>query len=210
MKKAYNRIEMSGKTYNSWKIIRPLRTVGKIVFYLAECLQCNREYDVDGRNVRLNLSKRCTDCGRKASAAARTGKMRKGIDPQIIALKRILKSYRAGAANRNLSFNITEESFYKLIKEECGYCGNLPDTRVNPLKGTGYSKEKESLGWIVYNGLDRIDSKIGYESYNVITCCSECNYAKGARTAQQFIEWVTRIHANFTKIKKAYKSEQSV
>lgn len=39
-----------------------------------------------------------------------------------------------------------------------------------------------------HNGIDRIDSNIGYITSNCVTCCGGCNIAKGKKTPDEFID----------------------
>ena len=57
--------------------------------------------------------------------------------------------YKKNAKKRNLAFNITKEEFYALTKQPCKYCGDLQD----------------------YNGIDRVDSTLGYYIDNCVPCC---------------------------------------
>lgn len=62
------------------------------------------------------------------------------------------------AKRRGLSWGISKEEYAKLIALPCAYCDG-------PLSETGVA-------------LDRKDSALGYESFNVVQCCTECNVAK--------------------------------
>jgi len=44
------------------------------------------------------------------------------------------------------------------------------------------------------NGVDRINSNIGYEINNVVSCCSKCNYAKHMMNKKEFLNWVEKIY----------------
>lgn len=62
------------------------------------------------------------------------------------------------AKDRGLSWIITKEEHAALLLKPCDYCGK----ELNP---TG-------------SGLDRMNNTIGYEIYNVVPCCRECNRVK--------------------------------
>lgn len=58
-----------------------------------------------------------------------------------------------------MGFNLSFKHFSSLIKDNsCYYC-------KGPIQGTG-------------GGLDRLDSSIGYTTYNVVPCCLPCNVVK--------------------------------
>ena len=45
-----------------------------------------------------------------------------------------------------------------------------------------------------YNGLDRVDSSLGYRKENVVCACSRCNIAKGEMSVEEFKAHISRIH----------------
>ncbi len=64
--------------------------------------------------------------------------------------------------------------YYKMIGD-CFYCGKL----------SGWPNGR--------NGIDRVDSKIGYYPKNCVSCCKQCNRAKSDQTQNEFYEWIERI-----------------
>jgi hypothetical protein len=66
--------------------------------------------------------------------------------------------------------SISENEFNKLSSKNCYYCG------------------VEGL-----NGIDRLDSSIGYTKENCVPCCKHCNYAKGNLSMDHFKEWARRF-----------------
>lgn len=90
-----------------------------------------------------------------------------------------------GASQRELSFTIDKDFFKWLTQQDCFYCGALPS------KIYKYNKGKVKL---LYNGIDRIDSSLGYIKDNCITCCYGCNIAKGLKTQSEFLELIKQIY----------------
>lgn len=90
-------------------------------------------------------------------------------------------AYGHGAKNRELPFQLTFEQFTDLIYMPCHYCAVVGD----PL-----------------NGVDRIDSSLGYLVSNCVPCCSICNRAKGAMPYAEFLEYLLR----FSRIQQNLKS----
>ena len=44
-----------------------------------------------------------------------------------------------------------------------------------------------------YSGIDRVDSNIGYEINNVVSCCNICNRAKSNMKLDEFNEWRMKL-----------------
>lgn len=77
--------------------------------------------------------------------------------------------YKKNARKRNIVFNISKEKFYEISSKPCYYCGELRE----------------------YNGIDRIDSNIGYEDNNIVPCCEICNKMK---SNYDLVFWLNHIN----------------
>jgi len=53
-----------------------------------------------------------------------------------------------------------------------------------------------ALQAIPINGIDRVDSSIGYEMKNCVTACADCNKLKSNRPLGEFLELVRRIYVH--------------
>lgn len=102
--------------------------------------------------------------------------------PGHTGFKRILATYKKGAAERGVSFDLSVEQFSIITKSSCEYCGVGPSNVC-----------KEVSGDFVYSGIDRINNLIGYEAGNCVPCCKICNMAKKCMTVEEFLSWVYRI-----------------
>jgi len=167
------RKDISGQVINKWRVLSYSHTKGKVAYYNCICLVCGKDFVVDGRNIR-------------------SGK----YDSQTAAFRGLFSRYKKDAKKRKKVFNISFEDFKDLVTGDCHYCGVKPNTKVNPLKNTGRSTERENEGWITYNGIDRVNSSIGYKKENVVTCCETCNKAKLTMSIDEFKEWIKRIYSN--------------
>jgi hypothetical protein len=92
-------------------------------------------------------------------------------------------AYKRNANNRSLSFDLSEDEFIEMSKLPCVYCGEYSDT---------YNGE-----W--FNGIDRIDSGLGYHKDNVVPCCSICNRMKLDLNIDDWINKMTKIINYYNK-----------
>ena len=113
------------------------------------------------------------------------------VDPNLAPLKSLYGNYKRRAEKKGKGFNLTLDEFSILIKDSCHYCGIEPNQI--------HSGAASHRGSIIYNGIDRIDSKEGYVKDNVVTCCKRCNAAKNDMTYTEFVEWIKRVHSRITK-----------
>lgn len=90
---------------------------------------------------------------------------RNGLNKEV---NKRISSYKSNAAQRKITFELTDEQCLKLMISPCTYCG-----------ADGY-------------GIDRVDSKLGYTTQNCTPCCSNCNRAKWEMSVDQYRAWLLR------------------
>lgn len=93
--------------------------------------------------------------------------------------RRVWVQARNNARVRGVSFSLTREHVDRLKRLPCTYCG----ATAAPA-----------------NGLDRVDSSLGYVEGNVVPCCTDCNVAKMDRSAHDFIAWITRAADHIRRV----------
>jgi hypothetical protein len=77
---------------------------------------------------------------------------------------------------------LSRDEFRVLTQRNCAYCGQEPQQIFKT--GTTY----------VYNGIDRLNSSLGYFSENVVPCCGTCNVMKMAMGEKEFLDHINKIH----------------
>lgn len=199
MKKAVNRIEMIGQTYNSWRVIEHSHTNGKIAYYKCECLLCNKEYTVDGRNIRSGRSKQCVNCGNIAGHNKQKGTKRVKRSYHEMRLSYLMNLKKKTATKRGLEWSLSLEQFEKLVFSNCHYTGRPPSTTVNVFKNMSLHADHLEHGIITYNGIDRVDPSKGYTIDNCVPCCYDANSAKMAMTADQFKAFIKECSNHMNK-----------
>lgn len=80
-----------------------------------------------------------------------------------------------GAKKNGYEWGLSPVEVYKLFTASCVYCG----------VESGWPKTR--------NGIDRVDSKVGYLPGNCVTSCRMCNTAKGDKTVEEFMVWGRRF-----------------
>jgi len=80
-----------------------------------------------------------------------------------------LYHYKFRAEVSGINWNISDEYMMELFQKPCEYCGFYPsDGKLN--------------------GVDRMDNTLGYEDYNVCSCCEMCNRMKRMDHQIDFID----------------------
>lgn len=153
------------------------------------------------QNSRRGQAQWLCDCDCGATSIVPGTSLRKGYTKSCGCLRVESRRLPRGEAAFNLlwwkikgrqghKFNLTKEQVRNLVTQPCQYCGILP---------AQISKGKGLYGDFLYNGIDRVDSNLGYVEGNVVPCCWSCNRAKSSSTVEEFKAWVVRAYEHLTK-----------
>ena len=168
-------IDLTGRKFGKLMIIKrsyPNQRNGHLM-WLCKC-ECGIEKIVSGWHLKNGHTKSC-GCLWK-------GKKKFHFD--LASMRALMRNYKASAKKRGYSFELTEEQFAEITKQDCYYCG---------IKPNGIVKYKEINTEYIYNGIDRVDNDKGYTVENTVPCCKHCNIAKNNMTLQEFKDWIRRI-----------------
>ena len=139
-----------------------------------ECVcQCGNKIRPKSGSVLVDNGSGCRSCRAKNRVK----------DQKASMINRVLGKYRNSANKRGKIFNLSPEDVSSIIFTRCFYCNSessMVDSKTN----------------ISYNGIDRVDSSIGYEVENCRPCCTDCNFAKNSMSEENFYLWVERIFNN--------------
>jgi hypothetical protein len=166
--------------------ILPSNKQGQHVKLRCICHYCNNETIMGGSHIKKRNS---CGCNQRVSSEWRSvgpKNMPWQLDKGLSAKNNLKSSYIRGAKKRNLTYNLTDEQFDKLIVGQCNYCGS---SLQNVKKGQG-----KTSGDFHYTGIDRIDSNEGYFLNNCVSCCWICNNMKNNYTKKQFISHIEAIY----------------
>lgn len=156
---------------------------------LNKCTYCTRYFPqkmgIDRVDNSLGyLINNCVTCCWECNNAKRTKSVQEfkqwiirvhnksGNSNPIIYKKYNCASYAKRSIKRGIEFKLLPNEFNNLIGNPCHYCNQ-------------YSF-----------GIDRLDSKIGYELNNCVPCCAECNKAKLTLTVNQFNKLIQLLYSN--------------
>lgn len=176
---AMNYGELIGARFGSLVVLRVNRGA-KNKHNTADCkCDCGEEGSHRLTRLRNGLSTQCHKCGAKSSWANRA---RSNSDD--MASGRFFSGYVDNAKRRGLSFELSKEDCIALFTSPCSYCG------IEPAK---VRKARNREDGAAFNGIDRVDSSLGYIPSNCVSCCSECNLSKRDMSRDEFIAMAIRI-----------------
>ena len=162
--------------------IRPWKTKKQKTIYshywLCKC-DCGNIKSITHKCLtRRNATQSC-GCIHKDMLAKRSTKPNAGFN-------KVYRNYIGRCKSYNIPFELNVDEFYNLTQQKCNYCGG------EPLKiSTSWSDKVKPF---IYNGIDRIDSNLGYSKENCVPCCTHCNYAKGNMTIKEFNKWLQQAY----------------
>lgn len=139
-----------------------------------QCSSCCRIFDLSHFEGEAAITKTCISC---RAQNKRQDQNRDKTHRNLVAKqnsKQVYRVYQKEAVKRGLDFQISREEVDTLILHPCHYCSNVDE-------------EKK------FNGIDRIDSNIGYYTDNCVSCCKMCNYLKNNTSKDVFLKRVEHI-----------------
>lgn len=192
-----------GVERDGWRVVRDLGAATYIgrVEVMIQCLRCGMLKRIRYDNFLKSVPKKCYGCvggTHGFSIQSRVGaKKLRGEKPywfkeyQEAARAQLSQEefvkYRTalyGAWVRDLVWRVPPEEFSRLLASSCVYCGEVGPTV----------------------GVDRVDNALGYESGNLVPCCTVCNRMKWAHSLEFFLAQVAKIQAFTSKNKVAETS----
>lgn len=192
-KHAHNYRDIVGKKFEKCEVLRLVGHdcydgVKKKPVYECLCF-CGSKFLARGNDLK---TKRQKTCGKHSEFTAEYNKKTK---TKVFwdTKANVYASYRKGAKDRGIDFNIPKHKFYEIIKRDCFYCGEPASNIRKPRVATKTSS-------FIYSGIDRLDSNGPYTLENCIPCCSVCNRMK---VDSSLVDWIE-------KIEKIYKRSRNV
>ena len=150
--------------------------------WLCQC-ECGNKCIVTINNLSQKQTKSCGCLHKQIMGKYGIKKTRKET-----AIKTLYKRYKDGSIVRNYNFDISYNEFKKIISKNCYYCGVIPNKEF-------LNRNKNILpdNKIIYNGIDRVNNKLGYNINNIVPCCEICNKMKLTMTQEDFILHIRKI-----------------
>ena len=184
------RKNLIGEVKDRLTIISFIEKRGKHLYWKAKCI-CGNETKICSTNFSNKKTASC-GCFRNEKSAERLKNLERSntLPRGEGSLSCLINNYRQGAKNRKLNYELTRDQFRDLTKRNCYYCGKEPNNKI---------KGHRSNGEYIYNGIDRKDNNRGYDYFNCVSCCAECNRSKLDNSYYNFINWVEKIANHLLK-----------
>lgn len=175
-------IDLTGQRFGRLLVVKLIdeRKKPRILQWLCKC-DCGNETIVVSQNLRKGHTKSCGCLFRELTS------IRTRLPNGEASFNNLYHKYKDSARIRNISFSLDKDVFRNLTKQNCKYCGRVPSQIVKDRNGM-------FNGDYIHNGIDRVDSLIGYTIENCVPCCKICNYAKRNMTENEFFDWIRQVY----------------
>lgn len=159
-------------------------------YYFIQCKKCGTIFSRRASIIKENLGTiQCSNCRRD-----RFGK------PLNVLEYKMYCFYRSGARQRGIEWNLSEEEFKSIIKQNCHYCNEEPSRH----QSVSYREDYELV-----NGIDRVDSSKEYSIDNCVPCCNTCNLMKNTLPKDIFLNKVSQIYNHVIKSSTTISKEST-
>lgn len=177
-----NFTDLSGKVFGKLTVLREAPRNRKKDIQWACLCECGTKAVVGGGQLREGRTKSC--------GCLRHEQHNLGDDREKAILKKVYSGIIARRKHRNLKNDLTYEEFLSIIFKPCVYCGVIRSNYSRDITAGHLITDTV----VTFNGIDRIDSTIGYTKDNCVPCCKTCNLAKGKMAKKEFLLWVKKTY----------------
>lgn len=172
-------IDELGNRYDKLLVVKRTKNHNTKAMWLCKC-DCGGEVVTLGHSLRSGSTKSCGCLRMKPPGEA--------------AFNALFLKYKSSAKFRKLDWSLSKLQFRELTKRSCQFCGIDPSTEYCAHR----TKKGNPTGNGVYvcNGIDRLDSLLGYTIENSVPCCTKCNYAKRSMSFDEFVSWIKSVYTH--------------
>jgi hypothetical protein len=176
----------AGDVIGEFVIVRG-EMVGKNKTWICRC-KCGSEK----RFWKASAINKQKTCGCGIDKAGLTAKQRRSM------LSR-MHGYKGGAKSRGFKWSLTYSQFVEIATGNCFYCNSEPKVWDCVSGAPSVQKASPNINAkdyeIKFNGIDRLNSDIGYTIENVVPCCVKCNRAKSDMPLSDFKDHVKKMYS---------------
>lgn len=180
----------------------PKKNKRRASYYLCQC-DCGDTKVIEHSSLRSGYTQSC------GCLHSETCKEIHRLMPGESGYNKLEQECKTKAEERNIPYKLRTEEYRNLIKQNCFWCETKPRLWNFYYKKDGKGKrtvgtvtdEWADQNWIYINGIDRLDNNhtIGYILSNSVSCCPDCNYAKGAMDFYRWCSFLERFRLDYTK-----------
>ena len=152
------------------------------VYWLCKC-DCGETTEVSA--IALNSKRPTQSCGCKQIEAVTQQGHNNYKGQGLSVIHSAFIKYKWRASKKNIEFSLSEEEFSAIVYSKCYYCD------ANP---SHVHRTELNIDGTLINGVDRIDSALGYCTNNVVACCGMCNTAKSDHSIEKFFNMVMGVY----------------
>jgi hypothetical protein len=169
-------------------VLEPAESIKNRWYWFCQC-ECGKTHKANGTSLTSGRTQSC-GCLKVDNGVAGCKVIlakRLTVPPEVAAYSRTIRNYKRNAKTRGHEWNLTREAAVALMTSPCVYCGSKPANTVT----TDRMK-------MPYQGIDRFDNNVGYQTDNVVPCCWICQRMKTDNSPEVFLGQIKRIWLRWT------------
>ena len=202
--------DLTGQQFGRLTVVGPgARRVDGQKSWQCQCC-CLSKTIIERTTAQLRGKRATRHCGciQSERMTERWARRRRPVDE--MAQYRIFLSFKNSAKRRGLTMMLTQPEIAELTSRPCYYCGAAPSqvlkVPITSHRGPGGTRYIYDYS---YSSIDRIDNSCGYEQWNVIPSCHNCQVAKGRRTCSEFSQWIEHLHSRLPTLRSRFLHDES-
>jgi hypothetical protein len=181
--------DLSGLTFGRWKVLS--RTANRGLDTMYECVcACGTKKIVSSSSLRSGMSNSC-GCLHKEIV------QRQQQPDDQVGLSYLRGALRFRAKRSGVACTLSDAQIDKLSTGRCFYCNVEPKQvlRIRRMR----NRKNHYVPIAPYNGIDRVNPRVGYLPENSVSCCWDCNQMKGRYGVIEFIDRASKIIAGLRR-----------
>jgi hypothetical protein len=169
----------AGMRYGKLTILHITRADPKNTHHYFALCKCDCGVEKEMRLFAIQKYQACGCVGKENRKKANIGNTYTRHNFGDHSKKILINSYKRHAKDRNIGFELSNDEFFKITKQNCFYCGVEPKQVISP---------KGAYGDYIYNGVDRVDNDLPYTTKNCVAACRPCNSRKNGITKEMIFK----------------------
>jgi hypothetical protein len=174
-------LNLTGQTFGIWKVLYQAPRRDNKTRWICECSVCGITASHRSTALRKGAFAHCDGRHLRRLSAPSPLRKRSGYAAATEVYRRI----QTGAKRRGFPFSLSRNEFDLITASNCWYCGAPPSNQHS---------RRHFYGTFIYNGIDRLDSLLGYEVNNCVACCATCNIMKQDLLPAEFLLHIEQIY----------------
>ena len=183
-------LDFTGRRFGMLTVLHRINELTDQAYWMCRC-DCGKEHAVRQTGFHNGTTGSC--------GCARTEAVRKALSLPVGegSIRRAITALKQSAKRRRIIVELSDTEIRALFSLPCHYCGVSGSNSLKTYHIGPRAAELREQSVVRMNGIDRLDSDLGYAAGNVVSCCKHCNISKRERHVKDFAKWVRLVYTKW-------------